>query len=292
MTISSNTQFIQLITNYHDREADAFQFYLQYSRQTGDPESIHQFRLALKRIRALASLVEYITKGKFDARKSLLPFRKVFKPSGRLRDLQVQDEIITHIEQQESSSYSLIRNHLFRKNDQMLIKLNNQIDKFSSDSCDLFLSQVIDCLKFLEAVDLFSLSIEWVSNNLSQLKELRANIDHPELFHQFRAIQKSSFYIIDMINEAGIYQLSLGTEMSIIKSLAREIGYWHDLHLLTGRIEKLLTNVEGLESSLVDESRSLQISLTSIKQELHAKLKIDLMDEGIFEVHISPAVIT
>lgn len=60
--------------------------------KTRDPESIHDYRVAVKRLRALFNLVETVNPG-FDARKHLRRFRAVFKSSAEFRDLHIQADL-------------------------------------------------------------------------------------------------------------------------------------------------------------------------------------------------------
>ncbi len=55
-----------------------------------DDEDYHKLRVEIKKLKALAGFIEFSNK-KFSKKKTLKPFKKVYKQAGKIRELQLED---------------------------------------------------------------------------------------------------------------------------------------------------------------------------------------------------------
>lgn len=99
-------------TKYLDKEWDEMNLYLKSFLETGDQEALHKFRVQIKKLKAMLSLIE----GSSDRRgllKNFKPVRKIFKYAGNIREAYVNIQL--------SSSYG-IKNDDFESGQQKIIE--------------------------------------------------------------------------------------------------------------------------------------------------------------------------
>ena len=100
------------IFRFFDNQRQEFFGHLEAVGDSLDAEAIHQFRLNLKRLKALCNLTEYASDGRFLTVPNFKAFRKIFRPAGRLRDIHVQLELIDAMEHELLRPCPMIRKDL------------------------------------------------------------------------------------------------------------------------------------------------------------------------------------
>lgn len=83
-------RFLQFCTEYRD----AIEGNLREASLTADADAIHDLRVAIKRMRALAKVFDAIVPGG-TGRKRVRKLRDLFRAAGAIRDFQVQQQIVT-----------------------------------------------------------------------------------------------------------------------------------------------------------------------------------------------------
>lgn len=87
---------MKLIHKYTDKQFSLLARYLDTFLKSRDPETLHQARVNIKKIKSVLHLLGY-SKKKFRVRKSYLPFRKIFRRAGELRDPYVHAQVVENL---------------------------------------------------------------------------------------------------------------------------------------------------------------------------------------------------
>jgi len=99
-------------TKYLDKEWDIMNLYLKSFLDTGDQEALHKFRVQIKKLKAMLSLIEG-SSGQNGLLKNFKPVRKVFQYAGNIRE--------AHVNLQLTSNYGL-KNDIFESGQQKIIE--------------------------------------------------------------------------------------------------------------------------------------------------------------------------
>jgi len=273
--------FKSAIVTYFAIQKELLDKHIFAAKATMDPEAIHQFRLSIKRIRALFHLLEDVTVGNFNAKQAIRPLRKIFRPAGQLRDIHVQAELIQAYENQFSVRFSAIWEYLILEEQRLIPKAHKRILRYKPVISGEILLIVLSALDSLDSSLLLHNAGKHVIARFQHLKKLRESIADPKVFHEFRAHQKEAFYMLDFINNFTIGSVNLATPIGDVKATARQIGAWHDKHLLIGRIHKIYLKYDS--ETFRNECIMMTAILTNDINKLFGDLSETLQDDDMYK---------
>ena len=272
------------VLNYFNTERTKFEEYFSRARKSLDIEGIHEYRLCLKRIRALFHLIEYVTNSEFEAEVEFLTLRKVFKAGALLRDTHVHLEIIGDFEKEPGPSFDKVTEYLqmdeisaerrfLRKTRLPLKKEFHRLEKLLKKR-----------LKHISDKQFNGLAYGWVVSELDYLGEIHEFIYDPQVFHRFRRHQKETFYMIDFINGFTTGKVEIKGSLQSLKDIAKKIGVWHDYHLLLLRIRLIRLFRGDKRLKIYKECLVLEEQLQNGKDILFDELTEALKDTRLFRL--------
>lgn len=270
------------ILHFYCVERSKFEQNLFIARKTYEPEAIHQYRVSLKRIRALFHMLEFITNGAFRADVLFMPLRTVFKPGGKLRDIHVQLELLDEYENETGTDFTKLREFLFF----LEIKYQRRFLKRTKRSIEKPMDRLMWKLKKIAdkhtEVEFNTRAKDWITSEMAYLKEIHEFIYDPLVFHRFRRHQKETFYMIDFINNYTSGSIALEGSLQELKKIAKKIGEWHDQYNILNHTKyiKHLFNDNRLRIS--KECDELFNHVDQKHRDLFNELRTELDDEGLF----------
>ena len=217
------------LNNYVLDLLEAVNHNLSAYKKDKDPESIHNLRVNIKKIKAVFSFAEKIYKEKHDT-SLLMP---LFKKAGKIREMQINNRVLSAVPQFPESLISelkmkediLIRQ--FLKNTSLY---KNQIRDFREKAS---LSEKLPDKKTI---------IKYFEKESSKAKSILQNTDR-EGMHRFRKKIKIIMYMYDVL------PLSLQNKIDLneaeINKQQKSVGVWHD----TNAILKFLSDEHPVETS-------------------------------------------
>ncbi|MGN6639572.1 MAG: CHAD domain-containing protein [Mucilaginibacter sp.] len=183
--------------------------------KTGDQEKLHHFRVQVKKLRALLTLLDMTLKSKLT--KEFKPVKKIFKQGGKIRE--------AYINLQLSSHYEL-------KNDDFILNQVNDMEKEMTD----FRHYAKKYLKTIKAVhdelenELKAIDDEKVNEFYKgQLEQIAAALNENQFnddLHDCRKKIKVLLYNLKIADKALNDNLHLDKEY--LDKLQGSIGDWHD----------------------------------------------------------------
>ena len=108
-----------VIAAYLLKYLEQFRLNLETAVAEFDPEAIHEYRVSVKRIRAIIRALNRIYDDPIFPKKLIQPLREMFKAGGTIRDDQVQIGLVENVEIDYEKTFPLIK-AFFRRN---LVKL-------------------------------------------------------------------------------------------------------------------------------------------------------------------------
>ena len=211
-------------------------FRLAVSRH--DPDGVHDYRVCIKRFKAIFSLVESINP-EFRAKKRFRRFRKLFKSSAALRDIHIQMGIagdlgkIPGFPSEEYAAFLRSEEHA----------AGERFDRFVKD---LNVERLRKKRKVLEGAledsDAAAAEERACSHFRALLVDLIARVENPQRgekeMHGIRMLAKEVHYVSEMLG--GRLSAPYGTDAFIggIKQVHQALGKWHDYEVAGAFLER------------------------------------------------------
>ncbi len=207
-------------------------------------EAIHELRVEVKRIRALLQLVAQIDP-EFEAVDLNRELKHVFKTAGRLRDLDIQQEIVGRALRHENLSEYF----------NYLKLLENALRPGLTEACKAFpdslLAELLDRLQAavrrLDRNESLDKSSEYLNSQLNELARL-CHRKHPSVdqLHRIRKLAKTARYTLEIWSACYGKSARANSLTARLKSLHTSLGEWHDVKVTRDAVSGFLKQEAGL----------------------------------------------
>lgn len=203
------------------------------------PHSVHRLRTGTRRIEAqleLLTLLADLPKHDKPARKARKRLRKLRRAAGRVRDLDVQHDLVESQSDEASQLRSLFKHQRKKAARKLLDTLHIQQGKLTRALEDLLEALAPAESLTIPAEQLAALAFDWYTHNAPAV----AKQDHRQL-HSTRKAAKLARYISESATSAATRRLARTFE-----SLQQSGGNWHDWLTLSGIAHKKLGDASRL----------------------------------------------
>lgn len=230
---------------YFDEQAERADRHWRLARQTGAVEAVHEFRVAVKRLRAFDELACRLD-GKFGGRGQLRAVRRLFKACGPLRDVHVQQQLVLGSSGEALPGLSEYFNHLKR------LELGAR-DAFAREAraaprirLDRYRSAIAELSERL-AGDLLLLRAErHVACSLAALSgRSQPEALDPVVLHQLRIDSKRTRYAVEILVGLRAEPGRLRALNEALLAVHQALGRWHDHQLGEVYLERFLAGRES-----------------------------------------------
>lgn len=208
------------------------------------PESVHRFRAYSRRVEVLLGELEPQLSG--NEKKLLKLLAKLRKKAGKLRDLDVQLELLRNLKSPQAAGHKAqLQSFLSSERARREKKLQKAFDKDTVAELRKRLKRAERDVEIPEKVEPLATAQKLVHQVQS---------DGPmteETLHQYRIAGKRARYLAELAGNSP----EAKTLVSQLKTMQDGIGDWHDWLQLTAHAERLFGSVQ--DSSLVAQLRNV-----------------------------------
>jgi CHAD domain-containing protein len=203
-------------TKYLDKEWAQMNAHLKLFLETGDQEALHQFRVQIKKLRAMLDLFENTSK-QHNLLKQFKPVRKIFKYAGNIRDAYTNLQL--------SAKYEL-NNEGFASGQQRIIEEGtSEFRQQGKKHLKNIKAAYKQLTKQLSKID-DNLIAEYYKNKLTQIAAGMAISNFNEDMHTNRKLIKILVYNHKLADSA--LEGVINFNVSYLDKLQHAIGDWHD----------------------------------------------------------------
>jgi len=275
--------FKYVIRNYFFRYLEQFKVNLEKAMEEYDPEAIHEYRVSVKRIRAIIRALDRVYDDKLFSGKIIQPLRLMFKAGGTIRDDQVQIGLVENIEKEFGHSFPLIKAYYIKRiEDQRDSFFLKSID-FDYESIEIISRQIENILDPLDNVSLEANLYKHLHESMEKLKRKRYDLDKPDALHRFRTRFKENGYVAEMIYQAKDSHKITKTAYNRMKNFGQELGNWHDHYQLWSKTASIFQESKNLD--LLEEAFELRKFITPIHDKLFQEiLHLIKRDDSLFAI--------
>ncbi len=236
-----------LRTFYNDGQY-AFRQRIKKLPEVLKPEDVHRLRLAMKKLKYDYRLLEYISSGKFDAKKQFSHYQKLFRIAGEVREddvnsrlaeeLDIQADLLTRyrhfVNRNHDTNYRYLKKsigRIGRRNAKVVIPDNSGLNKRMNKR--KFVRQIYSVIKW-KCKRIRKLNLK--SKNTIEIHRLRKNL---KILH--RAMR-----VYSEVNESKRLDKPAGE----VKQAERQLGVIHDRAVFVSSMNDFLkkTGIASIRS--------------------------------------------
>jgi CHAD domain-containing protein len=270
-----------VISGYLDKYLKQFHINLEKAMEEYDPEAIHEYRVSVKRIRAIIRALDRVYDDPLFPGKMIQPLRLMFKAGGTIRDDQVQIELVEKIENEFGHFFPLIKAYYYKRIEDQRDSFFMQSIDFDHESIDLISRQIESILEPLDDDFLESTLYKRLHESMDKLKRKRYDLDRPDALHRFRTRFKENGYVAEMIYQSKHNHKITKTAYNRMKNFGQELGNWHDHYQLWSKTAIIFQESKNMK--LLEESFELRKLITPVHDKLFQEiLHLIKRDDSLF----------
>lgn len=213
---------------------------LPKAKKNQDIEAIHNLRVSIKTIKAILLLIEYLSDDKFIVKKHFKILRTLFKTTGKIRDIQIQQQIIDEISAISNSIFSEYVNYLNDLERRSIKKFVKKCKKINTKLISRMDSDIHEAICYLNTEEIKERALDFVSKQFIVIQELRKQTIAKEKWHKIRIELKKALYIIELINSFFEPNEKYQDLIAQIKELGEIIGNWHDRDITYSQLKQFI----------------------------------------------------
>jgi CHAD domain-containing protein len=226
-------------------------------------EDIHTLRVSLKKLRTLWAFVELASNGGWEQTKHRKSTKKLFKLAGKVREDQLNQELIKEI------AKSNVYNKSLSKSEQShTLQLKSYLAAYDFDSLEKLNSELLHTIESTPSEDLSRAIEEQLSAEMERAFFYIKNLPEEARLHKIRIHLKNIQYLI-RFGEKNNQILMPESFEKWLEKITDSLGNWHDY-------ESLLHWVKAyeLDSSEDSEAAGLKKKIEKLEKE-RSKSTID-----------------
>ncbi|MBN2173194.1 MAG: CHAD domain-containing protein [Bacteroidales bacterium] len=235
---------LQPVRSYYLEHKTIFEENFNIVLQSFDMEAIHKMRTTTKRLRALFQLIQFLSPEQFKAKKQLKNVRQVFKHAGKIREVQIEQELLILHKNLSDDSFEAYIEYLKQREHREISAFLKSIPAVSKRG------KILDDEKILSTIDSIPENtkneaqrfIDWKAGQIHKLNNLPVS-DHR--IHRNRTYIKQLYYLFDILTYLTGQDKILNKNSEQLRDIEQLIGSWHDLINSTQYLQSFFNAIKG-----------------------------------------------
>ncbi len=228
-----------------------------------DELAIHDFRVSLKKLRAVIGFIQKYGLSKRNSGSVLKVLKPVFRSGGRLRDLQVNHQLILNYEKNLDDNFISFRAFISRE----ILLEEEEFKNISKDSIQLFdeldLSEMLNAVREKED-EIQNTSKVFLGKTFRKASKMLTS-DTPKNFkyHRIRKALKKARFVFEMNIGQNKNVMDDIAHLSSLKNLESILGVWHDSISLKAELNAFLDENKDMEANELEAYQTLLLQIDS-----------------------------
>ncbi len=197
-----------------------------------DADAIHELRVSFKKIRAVFLLIERLFPQDFNALAEEGRLREFFRLSGRIRDTQVQQQLLSVNALNLGSTFGEYQIYLQNTESKAIKKLHKFIKVHNAEN-DLKEKQekAEHLISKAENEQVRFQIVQFVDELFKSARELQSDYEHDENLHEIRRKLKQCHILLSVFDQNDPDLPQLSSTLKRLDKVNELLGDWHD-HLI------------------------------------------------------------
>jgi CHAD domain-containing protein len=268
----------EALLEYFQKYQQHLEHYLALCIEDPDSEIVHQLRVSIKRLRAVLHFAEHVAgNDDINAKKQLKSLRKLFKVAGRIRDVQVQQNLIPAYETRLNSKFGHYLSYLEKLEKQYVKNFNTFIENARPLHKLTARGELIEkSLALLTPEEIRSRAEQLISSRCHHLRQmLGANPDDKQL-HEMRTIIKQMRYIMSVMQKSAPESAEAAVSITDLTEAEELLGKWHDvvvgIEFLSNFREKTESKHARSDESYIHLAKTLAAERVKLRKQIRNAL--------------------
>lgn len=263
----------QRLLSYYNRQSEQFMLNFGIALSSYNADAIHDMRVAVKRTRAVYQLLEQLFPVEFDAIKEEGTIRELFRISGRIRDAQVQQQLLDSYATSLGTTFGEYARYLRSGEKRAIRKFNKFLISFDADN---HLKQMQERTSALISAASNDQIRHWIIRLTDALMQsagkMHTGQKQDEHLHEIRRRLKQCQYLLTVFDQNDADYARLSKTIKSLDKVNDLLGDWHDMFVAGEMLERFLAKYK--ESELSGENRYLLLreKLDEKRERLQAKI--------------------
>lgn len=258
------------------RQIELFKGYFLVTRASLDEESIHQMRVAVKRINTFYKLKKHINfpivvqENLFDA------INKIYSASGNLRDVHIQKALLKKFRARLQTPMPELKKHLETAENllkQELFKIAESIDFYGiiEGTQNETVPENISSY-----ASLGNESMIFIDSKMEKIHKMLLKLNQEDIVHALRKQIKQLYFVLQFMRE--YYPKSNFSEYRIkpLRKITNRLGRWNDLTLFESRITTFTAMLQSGPNGNQAEYYLMKKMIAAEKKKLLEDLDADI----------------
>lgn len=254
----------QSFIDYHSAREKHIRSHYEQLREYPTVDSVHDFRVEVKRLWAFYGLVGWINKS-FNAKKYLKQTRRMFKAADKLRDVHVHQDLTRAWAKENSGNLSEYYNFLASEQWRREVRFARLCRQYDTETLTKGFGRVREALSEISETD-------WLCRAESRLAVLARELskissDHSmseRTLHKIRIKAKETRYVLEVIRLGRPPTERDAALNESLRASHRALGQWHDR---TVGLEKLTRFLEDRKRKYFFDFQSYSRFRASLAEE-------------------------
>lgn len=265
----------EALLDYFQKHHQRLEHYLALCFETPNAEVVHELRVSIKRIRAIFLFIGQLTGNKnFDADKNYKSLRKLFRMAGNIRDVQVQQKLVSDYANALNTTFGVYLDHLDKLEKASVLWFFKDIEKDKIQHNLASIQRIIEnslssCMKD----DIKTKAFQLLAYQCDELRMILINIPGNKQLHKMRTTIKQMRYILSVIRKSDPSARGFPISLACLTETEMLLGKWHDSIVGIRTLEDFR---RGKEKHLEPETENYKLLATALEVEqriLRARIK-------------------
>lgn len=254
----SKSRIKTVLLKYHDDISSSLTKTVTISIDNPGVNNIHNIRVNIKKLRALYKLLERLSGKMFSEKQHAILFKKIFRETGKLRDIQIKTKILDNYKSAES--VKKLFGYIDASKEQALKSIRNSLADFNFQKYSESENLVKELITELPSAEIENECVKFIIRSAKKIKRQLESEKSTEQIHEIRKLLKelhAASDILFLIKESK----ALKNFLKLVKNTEENLGKWHDNIILLVSLSEFFNNLKKYNESPVKELINLENEL-------------------------------
>jgi len=261
------------LEKYSARQCRVFLKCYELTLHNFDPDAIHDLRVAIKRLNAVFDLLERMFPDQLIGHVTQGGLHELFRLSGRMRDAQVQQQLVADLSQTLNAGFNEYQYYLKNAEKKAVGKFQKYIQGYDAKVDLVAKQEMISSLLGStdgNAVKLHIFSL--VGELLATARNMHSEQESDEHLHEIRRKLKHCLYLLLVFSKKDDAFPDLKTILKTLNKANKLLGDWHDRLIAMQTLEKFISKQNKKETTGENRYQILHEHLAKERYLLQVKI--------------------
>jgi CHAD domain-containing protein len=193
-------------------------------------ETVHNMRIAYKRIRAMNKFLAVAFKGDKEIGEQISILESIYKNAGIIREIQLSKKLLDSSRNKLDKPFGEFYDFLDNRQIETKSVLAEQLNSFDIDGIKRYENKVYLLLKKADERKLFTRAIKFIKERIKITESLVLKITDKSRYHKIRTNAKEEYFFLLLLFSKNDCRKK-NFNLKHLRNLGIKLGKWHDVKI-------------------------------------------------------------